>query len=110
MQEIENQINDNYNKIFDLSPIEDYLNKIVASITPSDVTQEKDKMMNEVNKYQKSIDDGKTKLGQKELNDANNMLDYFRKKLYLVIDQKELKELNKEFNAEKRKYFQTYLI
>ena len=105
MQEIENQINDNYNKIFDLSPIEDYLNKIVASITPSDVAQEKDKMINEVNKYQKSIDDGKTKLGQKELNDATNMLDYFRKKLYLVIDQKELKDLNKEFNAEKRKYF-----
>ena len=105
MQEIENQINDNYNKIFDLSPIEDYLNKIVTSITPNDVAQEKDKMMNEVNKYQKSIDDGKTKLGQKELNDANNMLDYFRKKLYLVIDQKELKDLNKEFNAEKRKYF-----
>ena len=49
--------------------------------------------------------DGKTKLGQKELNDASNMLDYFRKKLYLVIDQKELKDLNKEFNAEKRKYF-----
>ena len=77
----------------------------VASITPSDVSQEKDKMMNEVNKYQKNIDDGKTKLGQKELNDASNMLDYFRKKLYLVIDQKELKDLNKEFNAEKRKYF-----
>jgi hypothetical protein len=49
MQVIENQINDIYNKIFDLSPIEDYLNKIVASITPSNVIQEKDKMMNEFN-------------------------------------------------------------
>ena len=62
-------------------------------------------MMNEVNKYQKSIDDGKTKLGQKELNDATNMLDYFKKQLYLVIDLNELQNLNKEFNAEKGKYF-----
>ena len=105
LEEIENQINDNYNKIFDLSPIEDYLNKILLSITPSDVSKEKDKMLNEVEKYQKNIDDGKTKLDQNEINDAKNMLDYFRKKLHLVIDLNELKNLNKEFNAEKRKYF-----
>ena len=105
LEEIENQINDNYNKIFDLSPIEDYLNKILLSITPSDVSKEKDKMLNEVEKYQKNIDDGKTKLDQKEINDAKNMLDYFRKKLHLVIDLNELKNLNKEFNSEKRKYF-----
>ena len=105
LEEIENQINDNYNKIFDLSPIEDYLNKIILSITPNDVSKEKEKMADEVANCQKNIDEGKSKLGTKEKNDANNMLDYFRKKLYLIIDLNDLKNLNKEFNAEKKKYF-----
>ena len=105
LQEIENQINDNHDKIFDLNPLEDYLNKIIATITPSDVASEKEKMLNEVNECKKCLEDGKTKLNEKELNDANNMLDYFKKQLALVIDINEIKNLNKEFNAEKRKYF-----
>jgi len=42
---------------------------------------------------------------KKKVNDANNMLDYFKKQLNLTIDLKELQNLTKEFNAEKRKYF-----
>ena len=105
MQEIEDQINGSYNKIFDLTPIEDSLNKIMKSITPSNVESEKQRMLNDVNDYQKRIDEGKTKLKQKEINDAANMLDYFKKQLYLAIDLKEIQNLKKEFNAEKRKYF-----
>jgi len=105
LQEIEDQINGSYNKIFDLTPIEDSLNKIMKSITPSDVESEKQRMLNDVNDYQKKIDEGKIKLEQKEMNDAVNMLDYFKKQLYLAIDMKEIQNLKKEFNTEKRKYF-----
>ena len=105
LQEIEGQINESYDKIFNLAPIEDYLNKIILSLTPSNVSNEKEKMMNEINKYKKMIDDGKTKLPEKEIINANNMLEYFKKKLNLVIDLKEFQNINREFNAEKRKYF-----
>ena len=104
LQEIEDQINDNYGKIFDLKPIEDNLTKIMESITPSNVIKEKEKMINEINDYRKIIEEGKSKLEEKEINDASNMLDYFIKQLNLVIDLKELQSLNKEFNAEKKKY------
>ena len=105
LQEIEDQINEGHDKIIDLAPIEDYLNKIILSITPSNVASEKEKMINEVNNYKKMIDDGKTQLNQKDINNAINMLDYFKKQLNLVIDLNELENLNREFNAEKRKYF-----
>ena len=74
-------------------------------MTPSNVSNEKEKMMNEINKYKKMIDDGKTKLPEKEIINANNMLEYFKKQLNLVIELKEFQNLNREFNAEKRKYF-----
>ena len=105
LQEIEDQINENYDKIFDLSKIEDYLNNIMLSVTPSNVATEKEKMMNEINNYKKSIEDKKTKLNEKDINNALNMLDYFKKQLTLVIDLKEIQNLNREFNNEKRKYF-----
>ena len=105
LTEIENQLNDSHNKIFDLTPIEDYLNKIMASITPSNVDAEKQKLTNEINDYKKKIDDGKTKLDEKGINDAVNMIEYFKKQLYLAIDLKDVQNLRKEFNTEKRKYF-----
>ena len=105
LQEVENQLNDSYNKIFDLTPIEESLNKIMLSITPSNVDNEKQKMMNEVNDYRKRIDDGKVRLDEKGKTDAVNMLEFFKKQLYLAIDLKEIQNLKKEFNAEKRKYF-----
>ena len=105
LEEIENQINENHDKIFDLAPIEDNLNKIILSITPSYVTKEKEKMMNEINNCQKKLDESKDRLNPKENVDAINMLNYFKKKLNLLIDLKDVQNLNKEFNAERRKYF-----
>ena len=103
MQEIEDQLNDNYNKIIDLTPIEDYLQKIVESITPKDIADEKNKTMNEINDYQQRINGGN--YDAKTRNDAVNMLDYFTKKLKLIVDMNELSNLRKELYNEKIKYF-----
>ena len=103
LQEIENQLNDNYNKIVDLTPIEDYLLKIVQSITPSDIAKEKEKIMSEINNFQQMVNGGN--FDQKMKNDAENMLEYFKKKLHLIVDMDELNNLVKEFNSEKIKYF-----
>ena len=105
LNEIEEKINDSHDKIIDLKPIEEYLNNIIQSITPNEVAIEKEKIMNEINNYQKILNDDKSGLTEKNINDATNMLDYFKKQLYLVIDLNELQNLNKEFNAEKGKYF-----
>ena len=103
LQEIEDQLNDSYNKIIDLTPIENYLHNIVQSITPNDIAKEKDKIMKEINSYQQRINSGN--YDQKTKNDAENMLDYFQKKLYFIVDMNELRNLIGEFNNEKRKYF-----
>ena len=105
LQDIEDQINDSYNKIIDLSSYEDNLNKIVLSITPNNVITEKGKLLYDINTSQKMLNEGKIKLSQKEINNANNMLEYFRKQLCLVIDLNEIQNLKNEYNAEKKKYF-----
>ena len=101
MQEIEDQLNDSYNKIFDLAPLEDYLYKIVQSITPNDIAIEKNRVMNEISGYEQRLNS----LDAKRKNDASNMLEYFKKKLQLSVDMNELRKLMVEFNSEKRKYF-----
>ena len=102
MQEIEDKLNDNYNQIFDLTPIEQYLDQIIQSITPKDIANEKNKILNEINGYEQRVN-GFTDLKMK--NDAVNMLLYFKKKLRLIVDMNELRNLMGEFNNEKRKYF-----
>ena len=102
LQEIEDQLNDSYNKIIDLTPIENYLHNIVQSITPNDIAKEKEKMMQEINNYQQRINNGN--LDQKTKNDAENMLEYFQKKLHFIVDMSELRNLIGEFNNEKSKY------
>ena len=101
MQEIEDQLNDSYNKIFDLAPLEDYLYKIVQSITPNDIAIEKNRIMNEISGYEQRLNS----LDAKRKNDASNMLEYFKKKLQLIVDMNEFRKLMVEFNSEKRKYF-----
>ena len=101
MQEIEDQLNDSYNKIFDLAPLEDYLYKIVQSITPNDIAIEKNRVMNEISGYEQRLNS----LDEKRKNDASNMLEYFKKKLQLIVDMNEFRKLMVEFNSEKRKYF-----
>ena len=103
LQEIEDQLNDSYNKIIDLTPIENYLHNIVQSITPNDIAKEKEKMMQEINNYQQRINNGN--LDQKTKNDAENMLEHFQKKLHFIVDMNELRNLIGEFNNEKSKYF-----
>ena len=102
MQEIEDKLNDNYNQIFDLTPIEQYLDQIIQSITPKDVANEKNNIMNEINGYEQRTN-GIADLKMK--NDAVNMLLYFKKKLRLIVDMNELRNLMGEFNNEKIKYF-----
>ena len=101
MQEIEDQLNDSYNKIFDLAPLEDYLYKIVQSITPNDIAIEKNRVMNEISGYEQKLNS----LDAKRKNDASNMLEYFKKKLQLIVDMNEFRKLMVEFNSEKKKYF-----
>ena len=102
MQEIEDKLNDNYNQIIDLTPIEQYLDQIIQSITPKDIADEKNKILNEINGYEQRVN-GITDLKMK--NDAVNMLLYFKKKLRLIVDMNELRNLMGEFNNEKSKYF-----
>jgi molecular chaperone DnaK (HSP70) len=102
MQEIEDKLNDNYNQIFDLTPIEQYLDQIIQSITPKDIADEKNKILNEFSGYQNRVNGISD---EKERNDAVNMLLYFKKKLRLIVDMNELRNLMGEFNNEKGKYF-----
>ena len=102
MQEIEDKLNDNYNQIFDLTPLEQYLDQIIQSITPKDIADEKNKILNEISGYQNRVNGISD---EKERNDAVNMLLYFKKKLRLIVDMNELRNLIGEFNNEKGKYF-----
>ena len=102
MQEIEDKLNDNYNQIFDLTPIEQYLDQIIQSITPKDIADEKNKILNEISGYENRVNGISD---AKERNDAVNMLLYFKKKLRLIVDMNELRNLIGEFNNEKGKYF-----
>ena len=102
MQEIEDKLNDNYNQIFDLTPIEQYLDQIIQSITPKVIADEKNKILNEISGYQNRVNGISD---EKERNDAVNMLLYFKKKLRLIVDTNELRNLIGEFNNEKGKYF-----
>ena len=102
MQEIEDKLNDNYNQIFDLTPIEQYLDQIIQSITPKDIADEKNKILDEISGYQNRVNGISD---AKERNDAVNMLLYFKKKLRLIVDMNELRNLIGEFNNEKGKYF-----
>ena len=102
MQEIEDKLNDNYNQIFDLTPLEQYLEQIIQSITPKDIADEKNKILNEISGYQNRVNGISD---AKERNDAVNMLLYFKKKLRLIVDMNELRNLIGEFNNEKGKYF-----
>ena len=102
MQEVEDKLNDNYNQIFDLTPIEQYLDQIIQSITPKDIADEKNKILNEISGYENRVNGISD---AKERNDAVNMLLYFKKKLRLIVDMNELRNLIGEFNNEKGKYF-----
>ena len=113
LQEIEDKLYENQNNIFDLNPLKEYLDNIINSITPNDIIGFKEQFINQINDCQNIIDQENEKLKNNQnskydknmINDAMNMLDNFRNKLYLIIDLNELNSLNAEFQSEKIKYF-----
>ena len=113
LQEIEDKLYENQNNIIDLNPLKEYLDNIINSITPNDIIGFKEQFMNQINDCQNIIDQENEKLKNNQnskydknmINDAMNMLDNFRNKLYLIIDLNELNSLNAEFQSEKIKYF-----
>ena len=113
LQEIEDKLYENQNNIIDLNPLKEYLDNIINSITPNDIIGFKEQFINQINDCQNIIDQENEKLKNNQnskydknmINDAMNMLDNFRNKLYLTIDLNELNSLNAEFQSEKIKYF-----
>ena len=75
--------------------------------------EQKEKLLKQINDYQKIMNEEKEKLKKKEtskynentINNALNMLENFKKKLYLILDSNELYNTITEFDNEKMKYF-----
>jgi molecular chaperone DnaK (HSP70) len=113
LQEIEDKINENQQNIFDLVPLENYLDNIIKEITPKNMVDKKEKLIQEINGYLNVINQEKEKINMNQqsrfnknnINDALNMLNNFKNKLYLTLDPNELYNLNFEFDNEKIKYF-----
>jgi hypothetical protein len=113
LQEIEDKLNENHNNIFDLTPLQNYLDNIIREITPKNILSHKEQLLSQINNYQNIMNQEniKIKMGQpskynqNNINDALNMLNNFRNKLYLILDPNELFSLNQEFENEKKKYF-----
>ena len=113
LQEIEDKVNENHQNIFDLSPLEEYLDKIIKEITPKDMAERKAKILNQINEYLNEVALEKEKIDKKEnskfnensINGAKNMLNNFKNKFYLILDVNELYNTNTEFENEKIKYF-----
>ena len=113
LQEIEDKLNENHQNIIDLTPLETYLDNIIKEITPKNMIEQKEKILKQINDYQKIMNEEKEKLNKKEtskynentINNALNMLENFKKKLYLILDSNELYNTITEFDNEKMKYF-----
>ena len=112
LAEIEDKIINNANKLEDLKPLEENLKNVILSVTPKNVQKEKERIMNIIDKFYKNIEDegNNLKLGKRtrftetEIKDVKNMLDHFRKKLGLAINLNEVKNLDRDFEVEKRKF------
>ena len=113
LQEIEDKINENHQNIFDLSPSQEYLDNIINAITPKNMLEPKEKLSQQINncinilnqENEKIEKKENTKFNKKSINDAKNMLENFKNKLYLTLDSNELYNLNTDFENEKLKYF-----
>ena len=113
LQEIEDKVNENHQDIFDLVPLEEYLDNIIKAITPIDMVEQKEKILKQINEYlhmlkleKENIEKKKkTKFNKNRINDATNMLNNFKNKFYLILDVNELYNANTEFDNEKIKYF-----
>ena len=113
LQEIEDKLNENHQIIIDLNPLENYLDNVIKEITPKNMLEQKEKLLEQINNCQNIVKEEKNKLENKEnskfnknsINDASNMLENFKNKLYLILEPNELYNLSTEFDNEKIKYF-----
>jgi molecular chaperone DnaK (HSP70) len=113
LQEIEDKLNENHKNIFDLTPLQEYLDNIIKEITPKNMLEHKEQILAQINNCQNIMNQENEKIKQKQqsnynqdtINDALNMLENFRNKLYLILDPNELYNLTQEFDNEKIKYF-----
>ena len=113
LQEIEDKIYENQQNIFDITPLENYLDNIIKEITPKNMLEKKQSLTQEINGYINVINQENEKLKMNQpsrytkdtINDALNMLKNFKNKLYLTLEPNELYNLNVEFDNEKMKYF-----
>lgn len=112
LQEIEDNINDSHNKMLDLKPLKNYLDNIIKTITPNNVIEFKQRLYDKINKFNIMIENennnikngGRSRFNQGMINDGINMVEHFRKKLYLLLDMNEVISLNNEFDNETIKY------
>ena len=112
LQEIEDKLNENHNNVFELTPLKESLNNIINSITPQNIISLKEQLMNQINEFQDKINKEEenikmnqpSKFDKNMINDALNMLENFKNKIYLTIDFNELNNLQAEFENEKIKY------
>ena len=113
LQEIEDKLNESHTNIIELNPLRESLDNVISSITPQNIIEAKEQLMNQIKQYQNIINQEEEKIRKNQLskydknqiNDASNMLEYFRNKLYLTFESNELNNLNAEFESEKIKYF-----
>ena len=113
LQEIEDKLYESHNNIIELTPLKEFLNNIIDSITPQDIRNLKGQFLNQIKDYRNIIiqEEEKIKMNQQSkydknmINDALNMLENFENKLYLTIEINELNNLETEFENEKIKYF-----
>ena len=113
LQEIEDKLNESHTNIIELNPLRESLDNVISSITPQNIIEAKEQLMNQIKQYQNIINQEEEKIRKNQLskydknqiNDASNMLEYFRNKLYLTFELNELNNLNAEFESEKIKYF-----
>ena len=113
LKEIEDKLYEDHLNIFDLSPLENYLDNIIREITPKNIVGYKENLLKEINYYQNIMNQEKentkmrkpSRYDKSTITNAENMLDNFKNKLYLILEPNELNELNNEFNKEKIKYF-----
>ena len=113
LQEIEDKLYESHNNIFELNPLKEYLDNIIKTLTPQNILGFKEQFFQQINECQNIINQENEKIKNNQqskydkntINDAMNMLDNFRNKLYLTIELNELNNLNAEFQSEKVKYF-----
>ena len=113
LQEIEDKLYESHNDIIDLNPLKENLDNIIKSIASNDIVDLKDELLNQIIQYQNIINQEEENLrmnkssrfDKNQINDASNMLENFKNKLYLTIELDELNNLKSEFDSEKIKYF-----